>query len=423
MYNSIKVYIIYRIIMENIDTLINKFDNLELIEKKPIVIEDSSVLSGEQSDKDNTLLSGEQSDKDNTNNFNKSKSQYIIKKFINNYINKLKNLKSIKYNKYIIEYRSIFLFEKTSKRDKNDISNKIRELVICNIINNNIPEQYFIYSRLWKIFKNKLLLSINKIFDIISINKSNSELINLSFENFICKIHAGKKNYDFLITYTNNNKEISKKVEFKFNSDKIDNCPQFLSLSNKFNIEKSSDNEKVKYTEIFYDIYLEKITSLYNIETTITKNNYFKYVYQQNFHKNIFFKNLYEKESDFNNKKNEDNNKKNEKKIIVDESIDYYIKNYVDKIDINKLTHKFLQSQEDKIYLLYDIKKHNFYIDKINDEELKLLDKYIFKKNKDGLINTIIYETISKTTTIHMLLRWRNHSGILNPAWQISLKR
>ena len=35
--------------------------------------------------------------------------------------------------------------------------------------------------------------------------------------------------------------------------------------------------------------------------------------------------------------------------------------------------------------------------------------------------NTLIIGT--ETTTYGLLLRWRNHKGILNPAWQISMKR
>jgi predicted secreted protein len=45
-----------------------------------------------------------------------------------------------------------------------------------------------------------------------------------------------------------------------------------------------------------------------------------------------------------------------------------------------------------------------------------------FHSIKNG--NTIVLQSAANpSTTFHLLLRWRNHKGILNPAWQISLKR
>ena len=48
-------------------------------------------------------------------------------------------------------------------------------------------------------------------------------------------------------------------------------------------------------------------------------------------------------------------------------------------------------------------------------------DNFKLKRGNHGLFNTIIF--YNDYTEIHMLLRWRNHAGILNPAWQISIKR
>ena len=52
--------------------------------------------------------------------------------------------------------------------------------------------------------------------------------------------------------------------------------------------------------------------------------------------------------------------------------------------------------------------------------ELKKEDLKINKFNKINKNNTI--EVISDKYKFNLLLRWRNHKGILNPAWQISLK-
>ena len=325
-------------------------------------------------------------------NDNKNKGFIIFTKLCKKYLNKLHNLESIVYEGIIINYQIIKIFEDNTIRNNNDKNNKIRENIIIAIVNNKIPKEYYILSYFWNNLKNKLFDVLNIIF--------NNNLIDLE-----CKKAGGRnKNYDFLISILDNdNKKINKKIEFKFNCEKIDKCPQFLSLSSKFN---------TNYTDIFYDNYLPQISKLYNIEI-ISKSLYNKHIYQTIYNKNIFFKDLYDNETKY----------IKEKKIIVDDSIDYYLKNNADKIDIIQLNNKFNESQIDKIYILYSIKEKKFFIDRLTDNELTLTGKFILEKNKQNYINKIIYETKYLTSQIHMLLRWRNHAGILNPAWQISIVR
>jgi hypothetical protein len=93
-----------------------------------------------------------------------------------------------------------------------------------------------------------------------------------------------------------------------------------------------------------------------------------------------------------------------------------------DTIDLEKISKKLIDTQSQKIYMCYDPSKNNICTDFINDNELSITDIKELKKNKDGMIHTIVCSTKSNTI-INMLLRWRNHAGILNPAWQISIKR
>jgi hypothetical protein len=37
--------------------------------------------------------------------------------------------------------------------------------------------------------------------------------------------------------------------------------------------------------------------------------------------------------------------------------------------------------------------------------------------------NTIVVEDVEQVQEYHLLLRWKNHKGVLNPAWQISLNK
>jgi hypothetical protein len=75
---------------------------------------------------------------------------------------------------------------------------------------------------------------------------------------------------------------------------------------------------------------------------------------------------------------------------------------------------KVKATQTDKIYLLWS--NGTFHIDKVREQEMT---EMMFHSIKNGNI----LELKSGQTIYGLLLRWRNHKGILNPAWQISMKR
>ena len=167
----------------------------------------------------------------------------------------------------------------------------------------------------------------------------------------------------------------------------------------------------------------------------IPKEDYLSKVYTINYHIHPFFDNIYTYENveslGFPLKK---------KKEIVDKSIhEYLLKltnisttndllNYyslnndiLNENFVNKLQEKFITTQQNKKYICFH--DNEFHLDEIKIHEL-LINKDNFKLKRGrstGLFNTIIF--YNDYTEIHMLLRWRNHAGILNPAWQISIKR
>jgi hypothetical protein len=75
--------------------------------------------------------------------------------------------------------------------------------------------------------------------------------------------------------------------------------------------------------------------------------------------------------------------------------------------------------------MLYCPKEKKFYRDDITPEELTISEEHMgIQVGKNGNVHTLIFYTgEDKTTSINLLLRWRNHAGILNPAWQISINR
>ena len=86
------------------------------------------------------------------------------------------------------------------------------------------------------------------------------------------------------------------------------------------------------------------------------------------------------------------------------------------KLDIDSINEVFSTTKQiDKHYIMY--KDGKFYEDRIKKEELDVKKIEKIKNN-----NSIVLET-NTSSKICMLLRWKNHAGILFPAWQISINR
>jgi hypothetical protein len=100
--------------------------------------------------------------------------------------------------------------------------------------------------------------------------------------------------------------------------------------------------------------------------------------------------------------------------VIAKKSIAEYLQTV--NVNLEILTKEFQQTQEDKNFVCY--KNGKFYLDVFNPLEL-LATRSIEIKNG----NTLVIESGLPTTQHHLLLRWKNHNGILFPAWQIKLCR
>jgi len=159
-------------------------------------------------------------------------------------------------------------------------------------------------------------------------------------------------------------------------------------------------------------MYIPNICKLYNIQVP-EKEKYLKYIHTTNYSNLSGFSDyLYEHDKKC-NKKCMNCNKRIE---YVRKSIETFLNtNTKSIIDIPCLNKKFLETQQDKIFFCWDM--NNFNIDYISNKELNCLTINNIKNN-----NTIVLNTES-ASRIHMLLRWKNHLGVLLPAWQIKLKR
>jgi hypothetical protein len=105
----------------------------------------------------------------------------------------------------------------------------------------------------------------------------------------------------------------------------------------------------------------------------------------------------------------------NQKNKVVNESITAYLTKYGKDVNIEFFKEKLKSSQDDKIFLMWS-KSHRFCIDTFLESEKNDITYHSIKRG-----NAIQLQ--SGTTMYSLLLRWKNHKGILNPAWQISMKR
>ena len=117
------------------------------------------------------------------------------KRVLNDILHKLFNLQPFTYNKTILTSKSIHAF-KLSKKQLNDKNNKIREHIIGSIINNQVPENYYILNK-WSYMKEIIFNYLNKICDRPYIKV---ECIHKSGRNH---------HYDFLVIFYYNHETSS----------------------------------------------------------------------------------------------------------------------------------------------------------------------------------------------------------------------
>ena len=333
---------------------------------------------------------------------NRNNAIKTITKYILNWRKNIIQLPSIKINKFVIKYNSILYFNITSSRSTNDISNKNREVIISSIINNDIDDKYYLYSRLWRNLKKEIDMFIKRVLE------KNNIIIRSSI-HYKCIIKGGRKyKYDFdLVIFDNSNIVTTIFIEFKYNSINIKNTPQFVSPMHPSNYLSSS------YEEYFYYNYLDEIYNLIGlIKPPI--NEYLKEVSKSE-PNNINMKKCQIKyyagcsrSSKFTNN-NDDILFYKKCKEISKQSIYEFIK--ITKLNTIKLQEYLTNTQKNKVYMLFYNKK---IYNETNMIDFKI--KYIISSPKKSS-----YICITKSNyKIKILMRWKNGNGIQFPAFQIS---
>lgn len=281
----------------------------------------------------------------------------------------------------------IRLFRAAGKsRNLNDIANRNREDVLCLL--HSPPEDYMTdseYGDEWKQMNLKWTSFLKT-------------MCPFEFDTIQVKKIANLQNYDLKIEYNQNNQLIHTVFgEFKHNCKTISKLPQYYSAPEK------KGYIPVRYSEFFYDNYVDRLCELTKTEK-IDKDTYMKYIYQPKYSVHPFFQAL----------KDSEETCYKQKQTLVRDSIRSYLEQYSGQLDLHRISED-LSHQEKKTFILWDC--HAFHADTIRPEELQL-------EKIEGVLRNNTIVVVSKAGTKHkLLLRWRNHLGVLYPAWQISLER
>lgn len=317
--------------------------------------------------------------------------------------------------------QDIGAFFKTSSRDQNDATNKVREPVLTLL---SSPPTEFLSDETYGAQWTQVSGEWNKV-----MTKLVPQTADATPRHKIkVDLKAGRLfNYDADITFLDEETGATvtkQKAEFKYNAARINELPQFLSLQARYSLFPTTTATTIPtYDEFYYTNYLPKYVAIdtgrnpndpNDIKLAIAElpipplAEYLNAVTKTDTKDLPFFAQL---------KEREDILFKKEKSALVDESIAQYLALYGSQIDVNAFTNKLVADQTDKHYILW--KNGEFHHDTFTEEEMSDIK---FQSIKNG--NTIVLQSATKPSiTYHLLLRWRNHKGILNPAWQISLRR
>lgn len=275
-----------------------------------------------------------------------------------------------------------------TQRGQNDANNKLRENLLSGLL--DISESYtedVQYGNDWKSVQT-------------SWKKSVSSLCSNVYSKIQIESKGGRMyNYDFIASFYNEADECiqTSKIEFKNNSKSLEQLPQFLSLSTRCPLIE------MDYAEFYYDCFLQGYLDLDpELPEKPSKEAYLKHVHTTNYDVLPFFRTLYHRES-FHTK---------EKHEWVNQSLEAFLNTYESNVNLNYFTQKLKESQTDKYYFLWDRKQ--FHVAKFHETDME--DIHVDRIQKQTLYLK------SKTYEFKCLLRWRNHKGILMPAWQIGLK-
>ena len=321
----------------------------------------------------------------------------LLRNVVVNYLHNIRSLPVIQYQNDNLSYRDINVFNVCAK-NKNDMNNKKREIIIGSIIANaanpNPMNEYYRFSRRW-----------NSIKDAVFHYLKNE--LNIHHHTKIHLIHRGgrKYNYDFEISDATGGSPNTYFIELKFNVDDVNKAPQFVSPYNPSKYMTSS------YEEYFYDNYLPYLASSRDGLVIPDKRTYIQEVNSTSPSSMKMYQEAYyngcKKSSKYTGERKDVEFYTLANKLSAESILAFIART---ELNIDVLNEYLSSSQKNKIYMLY--KNGKFHKQIVEDSKYKIKSYTKYK-------NTFIAKT-QEGKDIKILLRWKNGNGIAFPAFQIS---
>ena len=295
-------------------------------------------------------------------------------------------------NKQTSTVSDITKFFTDSTRAENDAANKIREKVLEQMCD---PPKEFLeheeHGNSWRTVHQKWKDALHAIAHDIG-----------PYTSTTIRMKGGRKfHYDADVMYYRDTTLLATRmIEFKHGGTTIDGLPQFLNLPTRFGLFETL------YQEYWYDHYLDQYLACDSglTEPKPTREAYLKCVTKTVYSVTPFITQLKERELSFQLEKNE----------VVNRSITDYLTTHGHSIDIPAFCAKVQETQRGKIFVLWA--NGTFHIDTMSETEMTGMTYH-------SILNGNVLVLSAGNTEYHLLLRWKNHKGILCPAFQISMKR
>lgn len=297
----------------------------------------------------------------------------------------------------------VLVFQRGARGD-NDANNKKREEFLAGLL--TAPSEFFqdpVHGARCQQRKDAWREALDRI--------AQNTAAGLFTSNTVKKLAGRGHNHDFHVCYYAQEALTAERcVEYKFGphgAKGVTGLPQILSVG------ANKPFHPNLYAAHFYDTALDPLLEIHGVSPTLkpTKEIYLKFVHNNSKDSQPLWKALYDSETSFTPQQ------KKARDTLVKNSITSFLEANVAATSTVAFTEELQRTQVDKCFLLDD--GTNFSFDTIHPEEREITAVIGLNKQK----NSILLQSARPGTTYAALLRWKNHKGILYPAWQIKIRR
>lgn len=326
----------------------------------------------------------------------------------------------------LVDIRDITAFAaKSGERKDNDRLNACRERVLA--ASQHIPPAFFedaTYGPSWKAVMTEWRTCLDRLRAASSgaTEGTGSESSGTTeYQAAITWMGGRKYKYDFDVSFrrVHDGATLGRAaLEFKHNTKSLYGLPQFLSIPAKPDVFMGGVGVP-GYAEFFYDRFLPAYLAC-DVGAPVLPERalYLQHVYKSDPTCHPFFTALMVREE----------TAKTAKAAVVHASIAAYLEEHVGNFDVTAFVQQIRDTQKDKHFALWKPDGSvggtggTFVLESLMMPDAVWSSATLGSPGIKGR-NTVVVEVPGdpQKRAFHTLLRWRNHLGILNPAWQIKV--